>query len=301
MKKTVLIVYLAVSLNIYAQQGNLIAHYPLTSTPNDTTGHLGPMTLTHAPFLGGGIYCNGFYIGEWPQTGCNAETPVLPASIFRSFSVSAKFKVDSVSGTKPVLVGGMGYRWIGCLIRQDSTIEFMYNNVAQQQPGTLHISMKTWHEITITYDSINTIAKLYLDGILEHSANFTIIHGSDYDRTFGVINPGNGSAFKGFLRDVKIYSNIIIPNVGVEDLAGNASIRLYPNPNNGKFRIDIFNAAKNRIRVEIYNLTGSRILDLTDSNQDISKEINLSKFSKGIYLTKIYDGMTIYSEKIVIQ
>ena len=74
----------------------LNAHYPLSSTPNDTTGNNGPMTLINTPFEDGGIYCNGNYIGVDPDS-CGAWTPAITDLNFESFAVSAMFKVDTVS------------------------------------------------------------------------------------------------------------------------------------------------------------------------------------------------------------
>lgn len=183
----------------------LIAHYPLISTPNDTTGNFGPMTLTNTPYQEGGIYCNGVSINN--AGGCQAETPILPASIFTSFIVTANFKVTSYPNSrKPVLLGGSHFRWIGLYLEPDSTVALYYNNGFTQR-STLHYSLNTWHEAKIIYDSSVAIADLYLDKVFACSARFTIVHGSDNDRTFMINNfSASAEVFEGILSDLKIYS-----------------------------------------------------------------------------------------------
>lgn len=265
-KATLTILLVAVCQIALGQQGSLMASYPLNSTPNDTTGHFAPMLLTNTPFEGGGIYCNGIYQFSSDSSWCQAETPVLPTSIFQSFSVSAKFKVDSIPGReRPVIIGGSGWRWIGCLLRPDSTVALLYNN-QNRELSTLHYSSSTWQEVTITYDSSTIIAKLYLNGALACSILFTIEHGPEYDRTFGVTNPSNATVFKGFLKDLKIYSTVIVPTT-VQDISSllPENIQLsqnYPNPFNPSTTIRFRLPHSGFVDLSVHDILGQKIATL---------------------------------------
>lgn len=81
----------------------------------------------------------------------------------------------------------------------------------------------------------------------------------------------------------------------------NNNLKLYPNPNNGKFRIEFDNKQTNKINFEINNLLGERILEISDFNTQILNDVDISNFPKGIYFVKIIDGEKIYTEKFVIQ
>jgi hypothetical protein len=76
------------------------------------------------------------------------------------------------------------------------------------------------------------------------------------------------------------------------------SISVFPNPSSGKFTIQMENAkGKNAdSMIEIYNVFGEKVF-----RQQISKNIDVSYSPKGIYFIKIYDGVKIYTRKVVIQ
>lgn len=296
---------IALTLNfiVFAQTDSLIAYYPLASTPNDTTGQSDPMILSNTPFLGGGIYCNGIYQFSGIPDWCQAETPILPASFFESFTVSAKFKVDSI-GNPPfqfetaVLSGGSEYRWIACILKEDSTVALKYNNF-NYKASSLHFTMNNWHEFKITYNTIDTTTRLYLDDVLACSVQAKLIHGNQYDRTFSVTDGSVGNTFKGFLKDLKIYTKV--PLTGIKQPVEFDAFKLYPNPNNGKFNLLMKNLTKDKIDLEIYNLQGEIVFTIKDFTLQASCEINLPDFQRGIYFVRAIDGEKVYSQKMVIE
>ena len=86
--------------------------------------------------------------------------------------------------------------------------------------------------------------------------------------------------------------------LGINEFRDNNLFVLYPNPNNGKFKINI--SSINKINIEIFNLLGEKIYATSNFIQQ-SNEIDLSNSIKGIYFVKIYDGEKVQTEKIVIQ
>jgi photosystem II stability/assembly factor-like uncharacterized protein len=77
-------------------------------------------------------------------------------------------------------------------------------------------------------------------------------------------------------------------------------INIFPNPSHGAFRITFRNAGA-MPHVEIYNAYGAKVYEASNPKQQTSNEIDLSKYSKGIYFVRISDGQNIHAEKIVIQ
>ncbi|MCK4288913.1 MAG: T9SS type A sorting domain-containing protein [Bacteroidales bacterium] len=88
---------------------------------------------------------------------------------------------------------------------------------------------------------------------------------------------------------------------GINSIAySDNSLSIYPNPNNGVFSIALQNTVA-KSEVEIYNVHGEKVYAISNVKRITSNEIDLSKFPKGIYFVKIYDGDEIYTEKVVIQ
>lgn len=92
--------------------------------------------------------------------------------------------------------------------------------------------------------------------------------------------------------------------VGIENNINNPSFGLYPNPSNGKFKIEIADIAANKIGIEIYNMLGELVLQRQTpalSGVERTSYIDLSSAPKGIYFVNIYEGDKMYNQKIVIQ
>jgi uncharacterized protein (TIGR02145 family) len=77
-------------------------------------------------------------------------------------------------------------------------------------------------------------------------------------------------------------------------------ISVFPNPTTGQFTI-LFDATPvQKVRVEIYNLQGARVLERTFQGTT-SETIDLTDFSKGIYWIKIDHEGSFYSNKLIVK
>ena len=97
----------------------------------------------------------------------------------------------------------------------------------------------------------------------------------------------------------ELYFKSQLPNTGIFNYGNNKSISIFPNPSNGKFQIQ--GLGINVQRLEIYNVFAEKVYATSDFKQQSSNEIDLSKFRKGIYIAKIYNGTEIHTKTIVIQ
>ncbi len=307
--RTLTVVLLAVICRTaLAGPDSLIAYYPLTATPNDTTGHLGPMQLTNAPFREGSLYCNGVYFGD---SACWATTPLLPPSIFQAFTVSVKFKVDSlpfnnVWDEAPVLMGGVACRWMGGMVRSDSTVAIRYNN-SYTQPSSLHYSLHTWHEMMFSYDTSRALGCLYLDSTFACSVVFAMDHGSVYDATFGVNDCSRGTTFRGSLKDLKIFSVILNPTSVGDNPNGTPEtfqlLQNYPNPFNPTTVISYRLPIVSNVRLVVYDLLGREVSVLVNERKSSgSHEVKFdgSGLASGIYFYRFQAGDFLQTKRLVV-
>jgi len=96
--------------------------------------------------------------------------------------------------------------------------------------------------------------------------------------------------------DVHFKSQQLITGI-VKDLNDNL-FSLSPNPSNGKFKIQ---GVANISQVKVYDLIGKNIHTIDYFIQQLSPEVDLSDFQRGIYFVRIKAGAKNYVEKIVLQ
>jgi hypothetical protein len=76
------------------------------------------------------------------------------------------------------------------------------------------------------------------------------------------------------------------------------SVKIYPNPNNGQFTLELSNIEKDA-SVCIYNLLGTQIYHSTATSQT-SYKVNLPEIKRGIYFVKVTDRKEQYIRKMVV-
>ncbi len=95
-------------------------------------------------------------------------------------------------------------------------------------------------------------------------------------------------------------------NTGIEETVNTNNdfdIKIYPNPQDGLFNLEIENISNNKLLVEIENINLQVIFNkrFTNTANRIVEEIDLSGYSKGIYFVKVYFRDTMKVEKVIIQ
>lgn len=76
-----------------------------------------------------------------------------------------------------------------------------------------------------------------------------------------------------------------------------------PNPNNGSFKVTVNTFEDNEyFNVEVLDMKGQIILFFKLNDNDLSKEINLQNYAKGVYLVKIFSSLgNNYIKKVVVE
>jgi hypothetical protein len=94
-----------------------------------------------------------------------------------------------------------------------------------------------------------------------------------------------------------IISNLPCGFVGIEKVDDDfSSISLYPNPNNGSFKVELDNFKKGDYSYHIIDVTGKLIVDnkITVNSENETLEINSSKLDKGVYFLCLKSSFNYY-------
>lgn len=88
--------------------------------------------------------------------------------------------------------------------------------------------------------------------------------------------------------------------LGVNNFNKEKLIRVYPNATSGLIHINIENFT-GKVNLQVVDMTGRLVFNITDDNFNGEKSIDLSHFQKGIYIIKVSNETTNYTEKIIIK
>jgi len=133
--------------------------------------------------------------------------------------------------------------------------------------------------------------------------------GTGMDNVVYALTPYNGSLYAAgnFTTAAGNSANYIArwgAVTGINNVIEDNSINIIPNPNNGKFTIQLSDISGESL-IEVYNVLGERVL--TEAIQPMPKgalnEINMSSQPNGVYLYKVIakDGNLVGEGKFIIQ
>ena len=101
------------------------------------------------------------------------------------------------------------------------------------------------------------------------------------------------------------YGCKVIPKVvevlsSVKSISDNKNIKIYPTETNGLVNIIFNDPSLYNANIELYNILGVKLIELTNSNSSINK-LDLTNYSKGAYIIKIIDENSSYFQKIILK
>lgn len=89
-------------------------------------------------------------------------------------------------------------------------------------------------------------------------------------------------------------------SVNNEELAAN--LKIYPNPNNGSFNVEILSAQEENVLIRLFDMRG-RVLfsDSFENTGEIKTAISVNNLNTGVYLLNILDGNRSATKKVIIE
>ncbi|HMI06590.1 MAG TPA: T9SS type A sorting domain-containing protein, partial [Flavobacterium sp.] len=99
---------------------------------------------------------------------------------------------------------------------------------------------------------------------------------------------------------LEICSSSLVP-LGTKEF-GFENFALYPNPNNGSFKVQFDSASGSKIGIAVFDISGRKIFDKSYSNSGMfSQDLQLDHAQSGVYLVSITDGDQKIVKRIVVE
>ncbi len=80
----------------------------------------------------------------------------------------------------------------------------------------------------------------------------------------------------------------------------NKMFSIYPNPNFGQFTLSIPHSNTKTIDIFVYDAMGKIVFQKTQT-KEFTIPVDISSYSKGIYLMKVSDGENVKMSKVIHQ
>lgn len=98
-------------------------------------------------------------------------------------------------------------------------------------------------------------------------------------------------------------SNVNQPSYINQYLIFNSYFTIYPNPNNGQFKLKIDKHNSGNLSINLYQINGKLIFsqNLPDHKGKVSLPIDLSKYVKGVYYLQIVSDGEVVTKKVIYQ
>jgi PKD repeat protein len=179
-------------------------------------------------------------------------------------------------------------------------------------PEFLNIPINGYSPITVTgYFSDGTVKNLNLDPTVQYSVlnNNVATHGTDnlifghsIDTTTLQITYQTKSVFV----PVHVFQGEIVNSLPTikNNSADPLTFSIYPNPNSGRFFINLKSSDSKQAEISCYNLLGGKVFErqFELANGELKTELNLSSVGKGLYLVRIStDGKSVYRKVTITE
>lgn len=177
----------------------------------------------------------------------------------------------------------------GCVIEDSATVGFSSQSIALN----LADSAVVCKPFSIALDA-GVDASSYLWSTGDTTQTITVYNGGIYQL---VVSNADGC--------LSADSTFVIEQtcVGIDEVADNMSVELYPNPNRGEFIVNFNNVKSDRVFVTFTSLDGKVVRDtfIPISSNTVTESFNLNGVSQGIYFMTIKTDKEMITKRVIIE
>ncbi|MCB2197057.1 MAG: T9SS type A sorting domain-containing protein [Bacteroidetes bacterium] len=233
------------------------------------------------------------------DTICLNDSILFSAAISKSNSVYWNFGISAI----PREAYGAGPHWVKYFTPGIKSLELILNDTYRAYYPDVAVAYKFPDKPSIVVSgntlisSINIGNQWYLNGNpIEGETNktYTIEDDGNY---FVEVSNGFGCS------QTSESLNLIVSGTEewTEINSEKPNIQIFPNPNTGRFNVQINNEEKDRYYYKIINITGHEIMSGTIKNSNQNQEINIENATEGVYLIQIFNAKENYTAKLLIK
>ena len=247
-----------------------------------------------------------YYFTVSDINGCSATTSVTitePTNLINNISISDVTCYNDCDGTviSDISGGTPPYNIDWGSANPNALCAGLYNVVVNDANGCLTVN-------NITVNQPNPlIVNITLNGsVLEASIGFSSYQW--YDSQGNIVFGETSRVFEPTIEDN--YSVLVVDSNGCSMMSNpffyninfienkDYQLKIYPNPTSKILNIEMSNAIKN---ITLYDLTGEAVLIINENNINSKYELDLTNFSKGIYLVQIESNNEVFKQRIILQ
>jgi len=134
------------------------------------------------------------------------------------------------------------------------------------------------------------------NGIDVVSSNVNMLQEGIYEIAYQAID-GSGNISELKFRTVNVVTN----TTGINDVAFANAINIYPNPNTGRFNVELGVAASNNTKITVTSITGQLVATYNYSDiVDGKLAIDLSTASAGVYLVQVQSDNNVATKRVTV-
>ncbi|MFI5220826.1 MAG: PKD domain-containing protein [Bacteroidia bacterium] len=150
---------------------------------------------------------------------------------------------------------------------------------------------------------ITAITKALLQSSVANSYQWYLNNFSIPGATSQTLSLGTNGTYNVKIDSTNGCSNTSNPftalSVGVNEINTSDGIKIYPNPNNGKFTIN-FNSLQGEKQIEVFDIHGKLMAQISTSKYEIEIQPE-NNLAKGIYLLRIQTEKGMMNTKVVVE
>jgi hypothetical protein len=262
---------------IYANENYM--NYEWINCANDSTLQNSASNNFIIPFTG------NFKVKITNNEGCNVVSNCIPLSII-CLPISSEQTITICSGDS-VQVGNNWYSSAG-----NYTNSFVTPVGCDSIVNTLITETSIDTSVVLNGNTLNAVSGYSNYSWIDCSTGLEI----DGENSNILVAP-----YAGFFKSVITSTDgcvsesscigVILTGIETTLNSNTQTFEIYPNPSSGIFT---FKDIKNIQRVEVYNVLGQEIaVFFGDNTKKVSKQINLSSYSKGVYFAKINGSVVL--------